>query len=165
MRRFRLGRKLHRKKEFNTEITEDTENAEKTKREEITKKPEERKNAAKREITRIAKKSTLLVAEPAIEDRLIGVDAAVAQKRPVAARFLTLGGIAFDDEDFFLVVRSFGDDLAKRIGDKGISPELQSRVAFFGFAFKSNAIDDAGVNSISDGVAALNRFPGVKLRG
>src|SRR6267154_1830605 len=137
-------------KEFNTEITKDPERAEKA------------KNGKRKEVT---EKSTLFVAEPAIEDWLIGVDAAVTEKRPVAASFFALGGIAFDDQDFFLVVGGFGDDLAKRIGNKRISPEFQSGVAFLRFAFVSNAIDYRGIDAVGDGVAALNGFPGVKLRG
>src|SRR4030081_3756117 len=80
-------------------------------------------------------RSTLFVAQPAVQDGLIGVDATVAEKRPVAARVLALGGIAFGDEDFSFVVGSFGNNLAEGIGDKGIAPEFQSRIAFFRLAF------------------------------
>src|SRR5439155_21993952 len=38
-------------------------------------------------------------------------------------------------------------------------------VAIFRFAFESDAIDDGGIDAVGDGVAALNGFPGVKLRG
>src|SRR5258708_20156376 len=51
------------------------------------------------------------------------------------------------------------------MGEERISPEFQSGVAFLRFAFVSNAIDDGGVDAVGDGVAALNGFPGVELRG
>src|SRR5438132_11583519 len=140
MRRFDLRVSLHWEKEFNTE---DTESAEDTVRKE---------------------KSTLLFAEPAVQDGLIGVDAAVAEEGPIAARVFALGGIALDDENFFLVVRSFGNHLAKGIGNERIPPEFQTRVAILRLAFETNAIDDRGVNTVCNGVAALNGFPGVELR-
>src|ERR1700724_969623 len=49
-------------------------------------------------------KGILFFVQPAVQDGLIGVDAAIAEKWPVAARFLALCGVAFDDEDFFTVV-------------------------------------------------------------
>src|SRR5260370_6729841 len=108
--------------------------------------------------------STESFAEPAVQDGLVGVDAAVAEEGPVAAGFFAFGGIAFDDENFFLVIRSFGNHLAERVCDKRIAPEFQSRVTVFRFAFKADAIDDRGVDAVSDGVTALDGFPGVELR-
>jgi len=49
-------------------------------------------------------KETTLIAEPAIENGRIRIDAAVAEKRPVTASVLAFGRIALDDQDFFLVV-------------------------------------------------------------
>src|SRR6267378_1880085 len=50
-------------------------------------------------------KGILFFVQPAAQDGLIGVDAAVAEKRPVAACVLAFCGIAFDDEDFLFIVR------------------------------------------------------------
>src|SRR5260370_18777540 len=90
VRRCCLRRPLHWKKEFNTEVTE---NSEKTKTEETIKRAQKRKNA---ENKKRREKNTLFVAEPAVEDRLVGVDAAVAQKRPVVPRVFPLCRVAFD---------------------------------------------------------------------
>src|SRR5271163_4690888 len=59
-----------------------------------------------------------LVGEPAVEDGLVGVDAAVAEEGPVAALVFALGGIAFDHQDFFFVVAGFGNYLAVWRGDE-----------------------------------------------
>src|SRR5712692_11582303 len=102
VQRFSLSERLHWEKEFNTEVTEDTECTEKT---------------------------VLFVAEPAVEDGMVGVDAAIAQKGPITAGFFALCGVSFDDEDFFFVVRSFGNDLAEGIGDERVAPEFQASIA------------------------------------
>src|SRR5229473_1335949 len=150
---FDLRWRLHSEKEFNTEITEDTENAEKAKREEITKRAKKRKNGESEES---ARRNTLFIAEPAVEDGLIGVDAAVAEEGPITAGFFAFGGVAFDDENFFLIVQSFSNDLPEGVGDERVAPEFQAGVAILGFAFEADAIDDRGVNAIGNGVAALN---------
>src|SRR5437660_705189 len=149
-RRFDLYGWLHWEKELNTEVTEDTERKEK------------REDSESKELTG---KGTLFVAEPAVQDGLIGVDAAVAQEGPVPARVFALGGVTFDDENLFLVVRSFGNHLAEGIRDKRISPEFQTGVAILRLAFEAKAIDDGGVDAVGDSMAALNGFPGVELRG
>ncbi len=96
---------------------------------------------------------------------MIGVDAAVAEEGPVAARFFALRGVALDNENFFFVVGGFGEDAAEGIGDERISPEFETGVAFFRFAFVADAIDDRDVNAVGDGVRALDGAPGVELRG
>jgi hypothetical protein len=105
----------------------------------------------------------LLFAEPAIGDDGISVDAAIAEEGPIPASLFALGWIAFDDENFFLVVGSFGENLAERIGDEGIAPEFDARIALVGFAFKADAIDDSHIGAIGDGVGTLNGFPGIEL--
>ncbi len=55
--------------------------------------------------------------------------------------------------------------MAKGIGDERVAPEFEARIAVLRFAFESNTIDDGGVDAVGDGVAALNRFPGVELGG
>src|SRR5207245_7646848 len=105
-----------------------------------------------------------LIAVPASENWLVGIDAPVAQERPVAAGFLAPGGVAFDDEDFLFIARSFGDNLTERIGDKGMAPEFQSRVTFLGFAFESHAVHNRRIYTIGDRMAPLNGPPSIELR-
>src|SRR5271170_1589152 len=100
-------------------------------------------------------------AKPAVEDGLIGVDAAVAEEGPVAAGFFALGWVAFDYQDFFLVVRGFGENSAERVCNERISPEGQAGAAFFGFAFIADAIHHRDVNAIGDSVGTLDGAPGV----
>src|SRR5258708_16466974 len=80
-----------------------------------------------------------LFAQPAIQDGSVGVDAAIAKEWPVATSVFALGGIALDDEEFFLIVGSFGDDLAKRMGDEKIAPEFKAGVAVCGPSFEATA--------------------------
>src|ERR1700730_14995288 len=106
-----------------------------------------------------------LFAQPAIQDGAVGIDAAVAEERPVATSVFGLRGVALDDEDFFLVVGSFGGDLAERIGDEGVAPEFEAGVAIGGFAFEADAVHNGDVDSVGDGVRPLDGSPGVELRG
>src|SRR5437879_13277266 len=89
-RRFDLYGWLHWEKELNTEVTEDTERKEK------------REDSESKELTG---KGTLFVAEPAVQDGLIGVDAAGAQGGPAQARGFALGGVAVYDEKRVLVAQ------------------------------------------------------------
>src|SRR5882724_4222685 len=86
VRRFGLRGCLHSERESNTGSTESTE--------------------------RVA----LLFTQPTIQDWRVRVDAAVAQKRPIAARVFAFCGVAFDDQDFLLVARGFGENLPEWIG-------------------------------------------------
>ena len=106
-----------------------------------------------------------LFAQPAIQDGAVGVDATIAEEWPVATSIFAFCGIAFDDQDLFLVLGSFGGDLAKGVGDERISPEFEAGVAVGGLALEADAIDDGDVDAIGDGVRALNSFPGVELGG
>src|SRR5260370_12262007 len=83
------------------------------------------------------KKCILFVTEPAVENGRVGVDAAVAEEGPVAARLFALGGGAFARENFFFVVGSFGNEFAQGVADRKISPELQSRAALLPLALLS----------------------------
>lgn len=96
---------------------------------------------------------------------MVGVDAAVAEERPIASGFFALGGVALDDEDFFFVVGGFGEDAAEGIGDEGISPEFEAGIAVLRLALVADAIDNGDVDAISDCVSALNGAPGVELSG
>ena len=98
-----------------------------------------------------------------MQKRLIGIDAAIAQKRPVAAGVFALGGITLDNQNLLFVVGSFGNDSSKWICDERVSPKFQTRVTVGGLAFEADAVDDGDVNTIGDGVSTLNRAPGVEL--
>src|SRR6201999_664035 len=65
--------------------------------------------------------------EKALGDRRVGVDAAIAEKRPVAARVFEQRKVDLADQDLFRVVRGFGDDAAEGIGEKTAAPELKAR--------------------------------------
>ena len=88
-------------------------------------------------------------AQPAVENRGIRINAAVAEERPIAPHFFALRRVAFNDEDFFFVIGSLGDYLTERIGHKGISPEFQARVAIFGLAFESTRFTTAAYTPLA----------------
>jgi hypothetical protein len=122
-------------------------------------------HSVRERITRIAIPARALrqtFAEPAFEDWLVGVNAAIAEEGPIAPGFFTERGIAFDDEDGFFVGGSFGENFAEGIGYERVAPEIQ---AGFGRSFEADAIDGRDVNAIGDGVCAMHCAPGVKLRG
>src|ERR1700723_110653 len=119
---------------------------------------------APRPRARLATVGRCSLAEPTAEDRLVRIHAPVAQERPIAAGFLAFRGIAFDHEDFFLVLRGLGHHLSERVGDKGIAPELKPGITCRVPALKAHPVYDRDIDSVRDGVTALNRFPGVELR-
>src|SRR5579885_2151341 len=56
---------------------------------------------------------------------LVGVDAPVAQERPVAAGLFDTREIALDHHRLFAIVRGGRDYLAEWIGDKRTAPEIE----------------------------------------
>ena len=98
----------------------------------------------------------------------IAIDAAVAQKRPVAPDILQVPQVHFTYEDFFFVVRSFGENATKRIAQERSSPEFQpfagGRIATNIAGLKTNTIHHADVHSVRDGVRTLDGAPGIVLR-
>src|SRR5258707_5763419 len=106
-----------------------------------------------------------LFAQPAIQNGAVGVDAAIAEKRPVAARVFAFCRVALDDEDFLFIVGSFGGDLAERIGDERISPEFETGIAIGGLSFESDAIYNPDLDAVGDRVGSLDWFPGVEVCG
>src|SRR5690242_16885914 len=101
--------------------------------------------------------------EPAVQNGLISVDAAIPEERPVASRVLAFGGIAFHDQNFFLFRAGLRDDLAERIRYKRIAPKFDAGIAVGGIAFEAHAVYHGHVDAVSDGMRALNRTPRVKL--
>jgi hypothetical protein len=106
--------------------------------------------------------------EKALGDGRVGVDAAVAQKGPVAARFFNQRAIDFAEHDFLGIVAGLGDDAAEGVGEKAAAPEFEARprgaISRNVAVFDTNAIDCGDVDAVSDGVGALDGAPGVELR-
>src|SRR5262249_45874228 len=102
-------------------------------------------------------------AKPAVENRLIGVNAPVAEERPVAASLFGFLRVAFDDKDFFFFAPGFRCNLAKGIGDERVAPEFEAGIAVGGIPFKANAIHNSHVCSIRNRMGSLNRAPGLQL--
>ena len=111
----------------------------------------------------------MVLIDHSLRDRRVAVDSPVPQKRPIAARLFNQAQVDFSDQNFFLVVRSFGDHAAKGIAQKRSAPELQSsaggRIAANVASFKPHTIDDAYINTIGDGVCPLNGPPCIMLSG
>src|SRR5580704_12452347 len=122
-------------------------------------------NSCKEEVTLIDPILTSI--EQAIGDRRVGVDSAVAEEGPVAADVFEGLQVDVADQDFFAVVRGFGEDSSEGVAEKRCAPEFQS-VAGGGLAadvagFEAYAVDYCYVDSVGDGVGALNGAPGVVL--
>ena len=72
-----------------------------------------------------------------------------------------LRGVAFDDQNFFPIVRSLGEHAAEGIAHERRAPEFE---ASFRRAFEAHAIDRGHVDAVGDGVRALHGAPGIVLR-
>ena len=107
-----------------------------------------------------------LLSKP-LRDRPVGVDAAVAQKGPVAANLLLQLHVHGAQQDLFLVVRRLGQDAAKGIGQERAAPEIKSRARHLVAAnvarLVAHAIDGADKNSVGNGVRPLDGEPGIVL--
>ena len=97
---------------------------------------------------------------PSIQNWGVGINAAVPQERPVPANVFHVPGIAFHNQDFFLVRGCFGKNLAKGIADEGMSPELESTLRS---AFEANAIHRRDEYTVGDGMRTLDGSPGIEL--
>src|SRR6266516_2727283 len=95
--------------------------------------------------------TSALLAQPAVQDGLISIDATVAEERPIAPCVLDAVRVAFDNENFLFVGRSLRHDLPERIGNERISPELDAARAR---PFIADAIHRRNVNAVGDGVRA-----------
>src|ERR1700693_925574 len=98
-------------------------------------------------------------------DLAIAVDATISKERPIAANVFHDSQIDGADQDFFFVMRGFRDDTAEGVAQKRPSPKFQSVSRGRGAAdvavFMSDAVYHRYVDSIGDGVSALNGAPGV----
>src|SRR6202040_3227027 len=111
--------------------------------------------------------------QEAAGNRSVAVNAAVAQKWPVAADVFQLAQIHFAQQNFFFIFRSFGDHRSERIAQKRLTPELQTftccsrrRCDFAQYisVLVAHTVHHRNVNSVRDGVRALYGPPGVVLR-
>src|SRR6185369_6259934 len=102
----------------------------------------------------------LVVKETAF-DAAVGVNAPVAQERPVAPHIFDALAVHFADENLFLVNGALGDDDAERVGEKRRAPELDARTA--GRALVADAVDRRDIDAVGDGVRALDGAPRVAL--
>src|SRR5262245_31294859 len=87
----------------------------------------------------------------------IGVDAAVAQERPVRARDVNLREIDGDGENLLLIGARLAENLAAGAGHEALSPELEA-IAADG-AFVADAVGHGHVAAVGHGVRSLDDFP------
>ena len=80
----------------------------------------------------------------------VGINTPVAKKGPVGARNVDRVQVDFVDEDLFFLDARFRDDLAGRVGDEALAPELDA-VAADG-SFVADAICHGDVAAIGHGV-------------
>src|SRR5271165_6273293 len=71
-------------------------------------------------------------------DAAVGVDAPVAQERPVPADILLVPRVAFDQDQFLALVRGPVEHAAERIAEKRGAPELQAAA---GRPFMADPVD------------------------
>ena len=106
--------------------------------------------------------------EEALRNRRVEIDAAVAQKRPIAADILKVLEVDLPDQDVFSIVRGLGKDAAEGIGQERASPKLEAGafrpVAPDVSVFLPHAVDSGYVDAVGDGVASLNGLPRLILR-
>src|SRR5580658_4182253 len=106
--------------------------------------------------------------DKAARDGRVGVDAAVAQERPVAARLFDVGKIDFADQDLFMFVRGLGNNASERVSQKAAAPELEARpidaIAEDVAVLVAYAVDSRDVNAVGNCVRALDGLPGIVLR-
>src|SRR5882672_7462301 len=106
---------------------------------------------------------TGLIGQEAALDAAVRVDAPVAEERPVAAHFLHACEVHLGDDEGLLVGGRLRDDDAKRISQEGVTPELDAG-ALPVELFEAHAIHRRDPAAVRDGVAPLDRAPGIDLR-
>src|SRR5690606_38200649 len=94
----------------------------------------------------------------AVEQAVVRVDAAVAQKRPGAAFVFDAPGVDVRVDHAFGFGIHAGEDVAAGAGDEGVAPEAE-------VAFASHAVGGGDEHAVGDGVAALDRDPRVQMAG
>src|SRR5271167_4685799 len=102
----------------------------------------------------------MTLGKPTLGNRSICVNPSIAEERPILADFVYQFGIALRHQHFFFIGRGLAYYPAKRIGDKRRAPEFKASVSR---PLKPRPVDRRNVNSVCDGVRALNGSPGVQL--
>src|SRR5215472_17616219 len=109
----------------------------------------------------------VFLVDESIGNGSVAVDTSVAQERPVATDVFECLDIDVAHEDFFAVVRALRKYAAEGIAKERSTPEFEalpgSRFSANVAGFESDAIDDSDIDSVGDGVGALDRAPGVVL--
>ena len=103
--------------------------------------------------------------EEALVDAAVGVDAPVAQERPVAAHLLDArAGSTSPIEDLLAVGRA-PRRARRRTDRRGTSVPQNSRPGLALARARAHAVDRGDVDAVGDGVRALDGLPGVALGG
>jgi hypothetical protein len=100
--------------------------------------------------------------EQALLNSRVGVDAPVAEKRPMGAVLVDPLPFHLGENNFFAIHARLGQDLAARRNDEALPPKLNPFAADGHFV--SDTIDRGDEAAVRDRVAALHRFPGGMLR-
>ena len=96
--------------------------------------------------------------EEALLDAAVGVDAAVAQERPVAPHLLDAAEVALADQDLLLVDRGLGHDHAERVAHERRAPELEPGLAGPP-GLVADPVDRRHVDAVGDGVRRAGWSP------
>src|ERR1700735_1816857 len=100
--------------------------------------------------------------EVALQDRRVGVDAAVTEEGPVAPGVFLDRRVAGRDQDFRRCA-GVGDDASEGVAHERMSEELETIGAWF--RLMSDAVGSGDVDTVGDRMRALDRPPGLDLRG
>src|SRR5688572_11281429 len=95
------------------------------------------------------------------QDRGIGVNASIAEERPVAAHLFDQCGVALRDEDLFSLA-GFRDVAAERIGDERMAEKGDAVGARL--VLVPDAVWRRDIHPVGDGVRSLHRSPRIDLR-
>src|ERR1051326_3888248 len=92
----------------------------------------------------------------------IGINAPIAQKGPMRARYIDLIEMDGANENLLLLRAGFGEQLARSAGDKTLAPEFKAITT--DRRFQPDAISHGDIATIGYCMAALDGFPGAMLR-
>src|SRR6266446_6897523 len=106
-------------------------------------------------------KMKLSIEQPLLDSR-VGIDAPIAEERPVRSILVYAIPVDFCHYNFFAIDRTFRDDFAIRAANKTLPPEFDSVSARW--RLKANAVCRSDVAAVRNCVAPLNYFPGRILR-
>src|SRR5581483_586396 len=99
-------------------------------------------------------------ADPARSKRAVGVDAAIPQKRPVAAYFFQAGEVALRVKNLLPVMRGLGQHHTERVANKRTAEKLQAASSR---PLMPDPVDCGDIKTVCDRVRALDGLPGVML--